>query len=337
MNENPVISVIVTAYNVEAYLRQCLDSLLVQTFSSIEFIIVDDGSTDRSGEICDEYALKDERIRVIHRMNGGPSAARNAGIEIARGEYIGYVDGDDWIEPEMYERMYEACRQSRAQIAVCSYRHHGEGAEELHPTGKVLELSREQAMELYIMGDPQYHIYHAVWSKLFERSIVRDLRFQEGHQSEDIMYTTCALGKAEKCVFLDSLYYNYRTDRSGSIMNTRLEERRFQDEIPFTREQIAYLKGLGMEELSDKASYQFYRRLLFYYIDFRERKMKAAARRLISFLRSEKPKLKTVYRKAYVAKGDRVRMKVALALPELYYLLVRVYDRCVIPLRQKEN
>lgn len=337
MNENPVISVIVTAYNVENYLRQCLDSLLVQTFPSIEFIVVDDGSTDGSGEICEEYALKDERIQVIHRPNGGPSAARNAGIEIAHGEYIGYVDGDDWIEPEMYERMYEACREYGAQIAICSYRHHGEGAEEMHPTGDRLELSREQALELYIMGDPQYHIYHAVWSKLFERSIVQDLRFREGHQSEDIMYTTCALGKTEKCVFLDSLYYNYRTDRNGSIMNTRLEERRFDDEIPFTREQIAYLRGLGMEELSDKASYQFYRRLLFYYIDFRERRMKQAAKRIISFLRSEKAKLRMIYRKDYVAKGDRVRMKVALALPEIYYLLVKLYDRYVIPLRQRKE
>lgn len=337
MNENPIISVIVTAYNVEKYLRKCLDSLLAQTFSSIEFIVVDDGSTDESGRICDEYEAKDERIRVIHRVNGGPSAARNDGIELARGEYIGYVDGDDWVEPEMYEQMYDACRESGAQIAICSYRHHGEYAEEMHPTGNRIELSREEAMELYIMGDPQYHIYHAVWSKLFERNIIQNLRFQEGHQSEDIMYTTCALGKAEKCIFLDTLYYNYRTDRSGSIMNTHLEERRFRDEIPFTREQIAYLRGLGMEELSDKASYQFYRRLLFYFIDFRERKMKAAGKRVIQFLRSEKAKIRMIYQKDYVAGGDKVRMKVALAMPGLYYVLVKCYDRYVIPLRQKRE
>lgn len=335
MNENPVISVIVTAYNVEPYLRQCLDSLLAQTFEAIEFLVVDDGSTDGSGQICDEYEKRDQRIRVIHRPNGGPSAARNAGIEVARGEYIGYVDGDDWIEPEMYEQMYHACRESNAQMAICSYRHHGEGAQEMHPTGKKLELTREQAMELYIMGDPQYHIYHAVWSKLFHRSIIQNLRFQEGHKSEDIMYTTCALGKVEKCVFLDDLYYNYRTDRTGSIMNTYLEERRFQDEIPFSREQIAYLKGLGMEELSDKASYQFYRRLLFYYIDFRKRKMKSAGKKIIRFLRSEKAKISMIYRKEYVASGDKVRMKVALFAPGIYYVLVKLYDQYVIPLRQR--
>ena len=105
MVETPLISVIITAYNVEKYIRQCIESLLAQTFASIEFILVDDGSTDRSGEICDQYAQQYERIQVIHRPNGGPSAARNAGLAIARGKYIGYVDGDDWIEPEMYQKM----------------------------------------------------------------------------------------------------------------------------------------------------------------------------------------------------------------------------------------
>ena len=97
-------------------------------------------------------------IRVIHRLNGGPSAARNAGLAIAKGKYIGYVDGDDWIEPEMYRKMYDACEQNGAQMAICSYRQWGEGAEKMNPTGNVLVLSKMEAMELYIMGDKQYHI-----------------------------------------------------------------------------------------------------------------------------------------------------------------------------------
>lgn len=335
MNENPLVSVIITAYNVEKYIKQCIESLLAQTFSPIEFILVDDGSTDRTGEICDEYAQADSRIHVIHRANGGPSAARNAGLAIARGKYIGYVDGDDWIEPEMYRKMYDACEENRAQMAICSYRQYGEGAEESRPTGNVLVLSRMQAMELYIMGDKQYHIYNSVWSKLFLRSLIDDLRFQEGHKSEDIMYTTCTLGKVETCVFIDELLYNYRTDRVGSIMNSKLEERRFADEIPFIREQIAYLKGLGMVELSEKASYQFYRRLLYYYLDFRKRKMNRAARRIIRFLREEKAKIAQVYKKEYVPAGDKVRMQIALHIPVLYYVLCCLYDKFIIPLKQK--
>ena len=335
--ETPLISVIVTAYNVEKYIRQCIDSLLAQTYPSMEFILVDDGSTDQSGKICDEYAERNGKIRVIHRLNGGPSAARNAGLAIAEGKYIGYVDGDDWIEPDMYWKMYEACERNNAQMAICSYRQWGEGAEILHPTGNELVLSRMQAMELYIMGDKQYHIYNSVWSKLFLRELVADLRFQEGHKSEDIMYTTCTLGKVEKCVFIDELLYNYRIDRVGSIMNSKLEERRFTDEIPFIREQIAYLKGLGMQELSEKASYQFYRRLLYYYLDFKERKMKRAARKIIRFLREESVKINQIYKNSYVPVGDRVRMRLALLMPDVYYVTVLAYDKFVIPLRQRKG
>ena len=117
-------------------------------------------------------------------------------------------------------------------------------------------------------------------------------------------------------------------------MNSKLEERRFGDEIPFIREQIAYLKGLGMVDLSEKASYQFYRRLLYYYLDFRKRKMNRAARKIIHFLREEKCKINQIYRKEYVPMGDRVRMYTALYMPMLYYLLVLAYDKFIIPLRQ---
>ena len=337
MTQTPLISVIVTAYNVEKYISQCIASLQEQTFPSIEFILVDDGSTDRSGEICDHYARLDERFHVIHRPNGGPSAARNSGLAIATGKYIGYVDGDDWIEPDMYRKMFDVCEENQAQMAICSYRHWGEGAREHCPTGNVLVLSKMEAMELYIMGDKQYHIYNSVWSKLFLRSLIDNLRFQEGHKSEDIMYTTCALAGAEKCVFIDELLYNYRTDREGSIMNTQLAERRFTDEIPFIREQIAYLKGLGMEDMSEKASYQFYRRLLYYYIDFRKRRMNQAAARIIHFLREEKDKVKRIYRKEYVPTGDKVRMRTALYMPILYYALSELYDRLVVPIKGKRR
>ena len=148
------------------------------------------------------------------------------------------------------------------------------------------------------------------------------------------MYTTCTLGKVETCVFVDELLYNYRIDRAGSIMNSKLEERRFEDEIPFIREQIAYLKGLGMVDLSEKASYQFYRRLLYYYLDFRKRKMNRAARKIIHFLREEKYKIVQIYRKEYVPMGDRVGMQIALHIPVIYYLLSTLYSRFIIPLKQ---
>lgn len=329
-----LISVIVTAYNIEEYLPRCVESLLVQTHQPLQIIIVDDGSTDGTPEICDRYANENENITVIHQENGGPSAARNAGVEIAQGEYIGYVDGDDWVEPTMYEDMLQACLKAGAQVAICSYRQIGEGAEDINPTGNIVELTREEALDIYINGHSQYHIYHSVWSKLFDRKLIQDVQFAEGRKSEDIMYTTWALTRAEKCVFLDTQYYNYVVDRQSSIMNSQLDERRFHDEIPFWKEQMGYLYGLGMQALAEAAAYQFYRRMLFYYVDFRNRKMRASGNKLMSILKGEKKEIKRVYSRSFVATGDKVRMKLALSAPGVYYLVVKMYDKVIIPLRQ---
>lgn len=335
MEKEKLISVIVASYNIEQYLPRCLDSLLAQTYSPLEIVVVDDGSTDKTPEICDRYAGENENIKVLHRENGGLSAARNSGLELASGDFIGFVDGDDWVEPSMYEEMLKACLRAGAQIATCSYREIGEGARDLEPTGDCVELSMEEALELFVYGKSRYHIFNSVWSKLFKREIIRDIRFAEGKSSEDIMYTTWALTRASKCVVLDVPYYNYMIDRSGSIMNVRLEERRFQDEIPFWKEQIGYLYGLGFQDLAKKASYRFYRRMLTYYIDFRNRKMKEAAGRLMQLLKGEKAEIKRVYQQGFVPVGDRVRMKLALVMPGGYYRIVRLYDRFVIPLRQR--
>lgn len=331
---NKLISVIVTAYNIKTYLPRCLDSLLRQTYKNLEVIVVDDGSTDGTAAVCDRYAEENPKIRVIHKENGGPSAARNAGVAIAKGDYIGYVDGDDWTEPDMYQAMLTACLMNDADIAICAYRQVGKGGEEIRPTGDTLALSREEALEIYISGHPQYHIYHSVWSKLFRREVIKNIDFPEGRKSEDIMYTTWAMTKASKCVFLDTPYYNYMMDRENSIMNTRLDERRFQDEIPFWKEQAEYLAQLGMQELSRKAYYQFYRKMLFYYIDFKDLEMNCAARELAKFLKQEKEQIRGIYENSFVAKGDKARMKVFLFCPGVYYGIVKLYDRFVIPLRQ---
>ncbi len=141
----PIISVIVPVYNVEEYIHRCIDSILAQTFKEFELILVDDGSPDQSGKICDEYALIDSRIKVIHKKNGGLSDARNAGLEVAQGEYIGFVDSDDFIESDMYEKLLEACKENSSQIAMCG-RYNVLG-EELHPLfsfeGHMIWESRE--------------------------------------------------------------------------------------------------------------------------------------------------------------------------------------------------
>lgn len=334
MQEQALISIIVAAYNIESYLSRCLDSILAQTYQNLEIIVVDDGSVDATGKICDEYAQKDSRIQVIHQMNMGLSGARNSGLKIATGEYVGYVDGDDYIEPEMYEAMLHACMQNDAQLAICAYQQIGNERPQSSFSRKEYVLTREEALEIYICDNKSYHIYNAVWSKLFRQDILKGMEFPMGHKSEDIPYTTKALINTTRCVFLDTPYYNYVVDREDSIMNQHIHERRFRDEIPFWKEQQGYLYGVGMKELADKASYQFYRRMLFYFIDFKKRKMGDSARQLIQMLRDDQKKIRSIYHNPYVATGDKVRMRVALRTPNLYYVLVKLYDKFVIPLRQ---
>lgn len=333
-SEEKLISVIVAACNIGAYLPRCLDSILAQSYRNLEIIVVDDGSTDETGAVCDRYAAAEERIIAIHQQNQGPSGARNSALRVARGDYIGFVDGDDWIETDMYREMLKACEETQADVAVCSFRHIGDGKEDGAFSGERYVLSREEALEIYICDNRPFHIYHSVWSKLFCRNMVGDIRFPDGRKSEDIIYTTKAFLRINTCVFLDTPYYNYWTDRKGSIMNEKLWERRFQDEIPFWKEQARYLEQAGFRELSEKAAHQFYRKMIFYYVDFRDRRMKKAGRELIGLLRGERKKIDEIYGKGFVPAGDRVRMKLALLCPELYYRLVQAYDRFIIPLRQ---
>lgn len=336
--DEKMISVITAVYNIEEYLPRCVDSILTQTYSNLEIILVDDGSTDNSGKICDEYAQRDDRIRVIHKKNGGLSDARNAGLDIARGEYIGFVDGDDWIDQDMYRAMYEACEAAQAQAAVCRYRQITRSGVIDGSGENSVSLSKTEALEVYLCGDDRYLIYNSVWSKLFVTKLIKDMRFPVGKNSEDIMFTTKAFCRLDRLVYLDRAYYNYVLDREGSIMNEKAGERRLRDEIPFWREQIAYIKEAGMAELSDKAAYHFYRRMLFYYIDFMESgKTGEYAAELVRQLKADRGEIGRIYRKDYVAAGDRVRMKLALRAPKLYYRIVKIYDKYIIPIRSRQK
>lgn len=336
-SDKKLISVIVAAYNIEAYLPRCLDSILSQNYSNLEIIVVDDGSQDDTGTVCDRYAQKDERIRVIHQDNQGLSGARNAGLEVAGGAYIGYVDGDDWIEPDMYGAMMEACEREGAELAVCAYRRIENKKEKGQFSEKQYLLTREEALETYVRDNQSYHIYNSVWSKLFRRDIVEGMRFPIGKKSEDIMYTTQALVNSSRCVFLDVPYYNYVIDREDSIMNQKLHERRFHDEIPFWKEQIECLKNHGMKELADEAAYQLYRRLLFYYLDFKEKKMKKSCMDMVKYLKNDKENIARIYQEEFVTTGDRMRMKLFLLSPGLFGLTVKMYDKIIIPLRQQTS
>lgn len=332
--EKDLISIIVPVYNMEKYLDRCMESILNQTYKHLEIILVDDGSTDSSPEKCDEYAQKDGRVRVIHKQNGGLSDARNAGLEIAAGEYIGYVDSDDWIEMDMYERMYNACIENKAQIAVCRYFSEYKDHTEAGGDGRVILLSQEELLTIYLGGHEQYVIYNSVWSKLFRRELVSGMVFPKGRNSEDILYTTRAFCRAGRAVYLDQCLYHYVLDREGSIMNVARAERMFRDEIPFWREHIVCIRELVSPRMADLAGYHFQRRMLFYYIDARNAKNKEMASRLVGELKKDRAEMDRIYDSNIVSRGDRMRRRLFFFSPSVYAAVVWLYDKIVIPARR---
>ena len=218
-----LISIIVPVYNVEIYLRRCVDSLLCQTYSNIEVILVDDGSIDKSGLICDEYLHVDKRIKVIHKKNGGLSAARNAGLEIATGEYIGFLDSDDWARPEMIEFLLSIITEEDSEIAQC-------GLTLFYEEQKVSEyvkkdVIREPTVHLsYIEAYNQLYgidvnrgINFLTWNKLYKRSLFDFLRFSEGKNNEDIIMTSKILTLCSK-ISVSNTPMVYYMQRKNSIM-----------------------------------------------------------------------------------------------------------------------
>lgn len=222
----PLVSVVVPIYNVEKYLPTCLDSILAQTLSQIEIIGVDDGSTDGSGQILEEYARKESRIRAIHQANAGLGPARNVGIDIARGQYIGFVDSDDWVHPDMYEKLYEIAKRTDADVVTCGHEIWTDGAlaQTLsHPlAGCMLDSARavdKQRKEMYgrgpgdMIGDP---FPVSVCMGIMKRVVFDSARF-ENILSEDAIFDVQAFKAVSKWAISNDCEYCYRKDCQESI------------------------------------------------------------------------------------------------------------------------
>ena len=202
----PVLSVIVPIYKVEPYLRRCIDSICCQTLPEIEIILVDDGSPDNCGKICDEYAAHDPRIRVIHKENGGLSSARNAGIAIAQADIIGFVDSDDWIEPDMFSMLYQNLIKEDADIAVCGYYAHKCGQIQVKGNAEHFSQANGEAIQsIYQLSGSGL----VVWNKLFRKHLFDDIRFPEGRIFEDVFVTVRLIDTAKKVVFDLQPKYHY--------------------------------------------------------------------------------------------------------------------------------
>lgn len=213
MKEQPLISVIIPVYKVEAHLPDCLDSLLAQTYRNFELLCVNDGSPDGSQEILERYAQKDDRIRVFKKENGGVSSARNFGLERARGEYIAFVDSDDFVLPQFLERMQQAAETEQAKIVVCGFRKVPETCHPgtVRPAGEPMK-TQTIPLEEYSFDNAQCPAACCyVWRVLFQKTIAEGLRFDENMAiSEDTLFFFQAMLKAGSLVFVPEKLYQYR-------------------------------------------------------------------------------------------------------------------------------
>ena len=207
-----MISVIIPVYNVEKYISQCLNSVCGQTYVDLEIILIDDGSTDTSGEICDEYARNDKRIHVIHQKNTGAAAAKNAGLQVASGRYLSFVDSDDFLEPDAYSHMIQIIQEQKADVVQCSYREVFKNYTVEHSLEKVM-LNQIDFLTLFT----EDWTCALLWDKLYKRSLFDGVSFEVGHKIDDEYFTYCGIMNAKKIVRDSGIVYNYRK-RASSVM-----------------------------------------------------------------------------------------------------------------------
>ena len=220
----PLLSIIVPVYKVENYLPKCIDSILAQTFTDFELILVDDGSPDDCPALCDAAAEKDARVRVIHQKNGGLSAARNAGLDAARGAWIGFVDSDDYIAPEMYEVLYQAVQSTGADLALCDYAEVDEAGapcQSMHVSLSEGELTGQE-----LLKRASGLMVQLAWNKLYRRAIFTQLRYPEGKLNEDLFLIPEVCLQIQKAVVVPKALYYY-VQRGGSIMSGNKTLRHF--------------------------------------------------------------------------------------------------------------
>lgn len=218
--EKDLISIIIPVYKVEKYLEKCIESVLKQTYTNLQIILVDDGSPDNCGKICDEYAKKDVRIEVIHKANGGLSDARNVGISIAKGKYIGFVDSDDYIKIDMYEKLINLIKKYNADISICNLYDVIDGKEYIrNKENGIQEYNRIEILKETLLDK---NIQSYAWNKLYKKELFDEIKYPVGKKYEDIGTTFYLFEKCNKAVVTSEPEYYY-LKRADSLVNNVTE------------------------------------------------------------------------------------------------------------------
>lgn len=300
---NLSVSTIVPIYNAEKYLEKCVDSIIAQTYKDVEIILVNDGSVDRSGAICDEYSKRDSRIKVIHKENGGLSSARNAGLDVASGEYVSFVDSDDWIENDMIETLYNVCASNGAEIA-CGGRY------DVYPKSTIVGLC-PQKTECITVQEMIKKLFAStecdcsVCDKVFKRSLFNEIRFPLGQINEDEAIFYNLLTNVNQVSMVNKPLYNY-FHRTSSITTS-----------DFTERKLVYLVNASktkalIEEAYPELKYDaqvFYATKLFWFLTMIDESSNKARKKFKNLFKEKLRELSTL--KGYLSSVNKIK----------YYLL----------------
>jgi glycosyltransferase involved in cell wall biosynthesis len=312
---NPLISIIVPVYKVEDYLEKCIKSILAQSLTNFELILIDDGSPDKCGEICDSYADKDSRINVIHKKNEGLSSARNTGLDIAKGEYIGFIDSDDWIESNMYETLLALLVDNNADIAQCEF------IKSCDEEG-IVDNSDRKNIETFNNIESLRNLYNeksistvVSWNKLYRRSLFENVRFPKGKIHEDEFTTHKLLYKSKKLVYTDKAFYYYRQN-PNSIMNSKFNKKRL-DILDAMQERLEFAEKIQNEMFINKTLNKYMFRLVYFYY-----KCKKEIPEEKEIINNIKKRSNSLYLKYYIKGKSRIRSKIKYGVfylfPDLY-------------------
>lgn len=324
------LSVIVPVYKVEKYIQRCLESIINQTYRDLEIILIDDESPDNCGKICDEYAKKDNRIRVIHQKNGKQSGARNSGLDIATGDYVTFVDSDDWIDEDMYRTIIEIAENKHADIVECGYRFYRPWKTEnkylcFDDTEKISEFTNTEALNMLYFGPQRFGgLTIMVWNKIYRAELLKNIRFLKGYIFEDVEFTPKAFFYANKIVKYEKTYYNYNihlgTNETSAMKNNILKVR----SIVYIHEMLnEFFSKNYVQKISEYQEEAYYSSLINSYCDcFEQRKNKefdSLREECRSILFDNKKRVKKVC--------NDWKTKMFFFSPMLYYAIRIAYQR----------
>ncbi|HEL1969404.1 glycosyltransferase family 2 protein [Streptococcus suis] len=317
---NDLVSVIIPIFNVENYLRKCLESVRNQSYQNLEIILVNDGSQDSSGAICDEYCKKDSRVKCIHKKNGGLSDARNAGIEVATGEYLCFIDSDDSIHKQYVEILLRSLKKYDADIAVCNFQRVQENEitfeQEIDLSEICVNALNQDESWFALYDDKLKFQYTTVWSKLYKRYIFTALHFPVGRLNEDSATAHQIIGLIGKSIYVDAVLYYYLI-RTGSIMNSNIKT---DDGVKAIEDRISYFMSQGKQRLLEKTYCYYATMIMGTYCSLSGDEYDELRNSLVARLGTAYKEHKYIYNKH---RKLLIRLNFFLIMPNVYRFLVR--------------